>query len=232
MPRSDSKNKELLFPPETLLRRLKKPAQDLQWLLSRGYPKTTSLTFVGNHYQLHAKERAILFRSIFPKKECLEAQEKRLQARDLEGDSLGLDTFNVLITLENALSGQLLIRGRDGFVRDVAGVFRSWRQSETTRLALEHIFLFLKRYRPVSVVFVLDAPFSGSGELAALIRKNLEISGLEGRAVLEKQVESWLADFSGIVATSDSRLIKRASRVFDLAGHISRFVLKSKILSL
>lgn len=215
-----------------LKQRLLAPAHDLEWLLNRGYPKKSSLVFVGNHYQLNAWERDILFRSIFPRVEALDAKRKKIRARDLKGRSLGIDGFNVLITLENALSGELLIRGNDGFIRDTAGVFRRWRRSEKTLQALDMILRVLKRYEVKKTIFVLDAPFSGSRELAGIINQNLQKMALSGEAILQKQVETWLSKFSDIVATSDSRLIRRVKKAFDLTGHLTHYTLKIRSLKL
>ncbi len=215
-----------------LKQRLLAPAHDLEWLLNRGYPKKSSLVFVGNHYQLSAWERNILFRSIFPRVEALDAKRKKVRARDLKGQPLGIDGFNVLITLENALSGELLIRGNDGFIRDTAGVFRRWRRSEKTLQALEMVLGVLKRYEVKRAIFVLDAPFSGSRELAGIINQNLQKMALSGEAILQKQVETWLSKFSDIVATSDSRLIRQVKKAFDLTGHLTHYTLKIRALKL
>lgn len=40
--------------------------------------------------------------------------------------------------------------------------------------------------------------------------------------------ETILSGFQGVVATSDSAIIKKVTRVFDLAGYIVRYRLRSR----
>ncbi|MBW2061554.1 MAG: DUF434 domain-containing protein [Deltaproteobacteria bacterium] len=197
-----------------------KAAADLRYLLEKGYPRPAALTFVGNHYQLIQAERELLNRGAYPDAVAKARQEKLARPWHVTGRPLGIDGHNVLITLESALLGRDLIEADDGLIRDIAGVFASYRPGAVTDQALELILDFLKRMVPESVLFLLDAPMSHSGDLASQITSALAARNLIGQAKAVPVPEKILYDFPGLVATSDSVLIDRAAEPFDLAGHL------------
>src|SRR5262245_23884761 len=93
---------------------LRSAASEVVYLLSRDYPIDPVLAFVGGHHQLDARQRMALRRSA-----CSPAQRASRLARRLplpEGaqGTLAIDGFNLIITLEVALSGGVLLRGADG----------------------------------------------------------------------------------------------------------------------
>ena len=197
-------------------------ADDFRYLLSRGYPRLGALTFVGNHYQLPKEERNILVRGVYPEKDASRRRSKMLSPDELRDRALAVDGHNVLITLENALQGRVLVDCDDGLVRDIAGAAASYRPSEITEQALNLLMDFVTGRQVRSVLFLLDAPLSLSGELAADVNAVMSGRGLMGRARAVPVPEVELFDFSGLVATSDSVLIDRVAEPLDLAGHIIR----------
>src|SRR5262249_11806265 len=79
-----------------------------------------------------------------------------------------VDGFNQLVTIERALAGGAILRGRDSALRDIASVHGTWRRSESTQQAIA----LVARSLPASgVAWVLDAPVSNSGRLAQLLRE-------------------------------------------------------------
>ena len=197
-------------------------AHDLRFLLARGYPRPGSLTFVGNHYQLPKEERQILQRGVFPGPEAEKRRAKLIDPEMLAGRPLNVDGHNVLITLESALLGRCLIKADDGVIRDIAGLHRSYRPSDTTEQALDLILNYLDRKKTRSVVFILTAQLSLSGELAAQVNAVLGARGIMGRAVAHEAADARLRSSPGIIATSDSAILDRAAEPFDLAGNIIR----------
>ena len=61
----------------------------------------------------------------------------RLDLGSLQGRPIRVDGFNLVLTLESALGGGVILGGRDGCFRDPAGVHGSSRRVEETRPALE-----------------------------------------------------------------------------------------------
>ncbi|MDO8540631.1 MAG: DUF434 domain-containing protein [Opitutaceae bacterium] len=95
---------------------------DLCWLLDRGYAMTSALELVGNRFSLRQRQRLALARCA-----CSEEQRRRRAAHELPagalaGAELWLDGYNLLISLEAALGGGVLLLGRDGCVRDLASL--------------------------------------------------------------------------------------------------------------
>jgi len=102
---------------------------DYCMLRSRGYAARASLKIVGDHFQLISRQRLAVERC-----SCIDAArvargERRVRPDECVGADLAVDGFNQLITLEAALSGAVLLRGRDGVLRDLAGVHGSYRHN-------------------------------------------------------------------------------------------------------
>ncbi len=197
-------------------------ARDLRFLLGRGYPKKTSISFIGNHFQLHQGERDLLYRGVFSKVQARARQTKKVDIKAIKGEKLVIDGHNVLITLESALKGRPLLLADDGFVRDISRVFCHFRATESTKTAWSLIERLLLDYLPCHVTVVLDAPISRSRELAARIRRWMKNTDINGDAIAANMPESYLLGLDGIKASADSGIIDHSARVFDLAGHIIR----------
>lgn len=197
-------------------------AEDLRYLLSRDYPRTGALTFIGNYYQLPREERDILYRGVYPDSVARVRQHKLAPPGRMKGRSIGVDGHNVLITLESALSGRVLVNCDDGVIRDTTGISHAFRPSELTLQTLDLVLDFVVYHQAGSVLFLLDAPLSRSGELASQISALLAGREIMGRARAVPVPDAELSSFPGLVATSDSILIDRVKEPVDLAGHIIR----------
>lgn len=196
-------------------------AQELRFLLSRGYPREKCLTLVGDRHALPARERELLRRSVLAPARSRSRRAKLLSPKKMKGHRIGLDAHNLLITLESALAGKDLIRGDDGVIRDIARAASGYRISDLTRKALDLILGLLRELRPAEAVFYLDRPISFSGRLALLIRE--EMAGgaaLPGTALAVPVPERELKPFQGLVASADGELIDLCPWPTDLAGWI------------
>ena len=86
-------------------------AQELVFLMDRGYDTKSASTFVGNHHLLSERQRMALARIVSTASAVQRRKRKELiQAPDY----LVLDGFNTIITLEVALSGSLLLGKANG----------------------------------------------------------------------------------------------------------------------
>lgn len=158
-----------LFAPSQLAT-LRAAVADYSWLLGRSYATKSSLELVGNHFQLHERQRMAVMRS-----SCADAsrEARRLTSislETLEGQTVHLDGYNVLTIIESALAGGVILRGRDECLRDIASLHGTFRRVEETEPALELIGAFLARHGARQVVWWLDSPVSNSGRLAGLMR--------------------------------------------------------------
>ncbi len=195
-------------------------AKDLRYLLNRGYPRRTSLELVGNRYQLLFDHRHLLHRGVFSDADSKSRLKKIVFLKDLQSHNLAIDAYNVIITIEAALSGRPLVLGDDGFIRDISGLSGNFKRTEKTEEAIELLLKILKKADPSQALFLFDSPISRSGELTREVRVRMREKDLRGDAKALPVPEKVLIGFPGIVATSDTAIIDQSDRVVDLAGAI------------
>ena len=201
---------------------LREAAIDFRYLLNRVYPRKASLELVGNHYQLTSDERHLLHRGVFSDGDARKRLRKKISVQKISGQELAIDGYNVVITIEAALSGRPLVFGDDGFLRDISGLSGNFRRTGRTEESLRLIYAFLKERKPRRTMFLFDAPISKSGRLAEEVRKHLQEMNIPGDAEAVRVPEDILIGFPGIVATSDTAIIDQSARIVDLAGFLIR----------
>jgi len=197
-----------------------KAADDFRFLLNRGYPRDASLELIGNRYSLDRDHRHLLRRGVFPASLAEERRDKKVSLKEIRGKAVAIDGYNCLITLESALKAKAILLADDAFIRDISGVSGTYRESPKTTQALGLLIDLLIAAVPAEVLFLLDAPISASGKLAARIRGLMKEQGLLGDAQAVKVPEQIMIGYQGIIATSDTALIDQSEQVFDLAGHL------------
>ena len=207
-----------LFGRPDVLHTLRLAAGDLAWLLGRQYAPTAALTLVGNHYQLHARQRQALARAVAAPAVAQARRQRHVQAAALAGMSLYVDGFNQLITIEVALSGGLVLRGHDGALRDLASVHGTYRTITETPTALEALGTYLAPLHPPAVHIFLDAKVSNAGRLASRMRALATTHAWSWQVLLVPSADAVLRQAEAIVATSDSGILDAAMRWFDLAA--------------
>ncbi|MCJ7662739.1 MAG: DUF434 domain-containing protein [Desulfobacterales bacterium] len=195
-------------------------AEDLRYLLNRGYPRDASLQLIGNRYNLDHDHRHLLRRGVFSTTVAGQRRSTKVSLEEIRGTAVAIDGYNCLITLESALKAKAILLADDAFIRDISGVSGGYKAGPETEQALGLIIDLLLHGSPVETLFLLDAPISGSGELAARIRDLMKERGLVGDAQAVKVPERMMVGYKGIIASSDTALIDQSERVFDLAGHL------------
>ncbi|WP_428262549.1 DUF434 domain-containing protein [Haliangium sp.] len=211
---------QALFAPERLPA-LHEALDDLCWLLGRGYSDKAAIALVGDRYQLRTRQRIAIRRCA-----CSDSARSARLARKRDLDAvrdreLAIDGFNCVVTLEAAISGGLVLVGRDHAHRDLASVHGSYRQVAETQAALAAIAAALDRARPRQVRWYLDRPVSNSGRLAALIR---ELGHTAAQPWLVELVDNpdraLVARPEATVASSDAWVLDQAEAWLDLPGEI------------
>lgn len=197
---------------------LQAAAADYAWLLTRGYAAESSLSLVGNRYDLTARQRTAVSRVT-----CSDAAAERRRSRQLAGDRvqgerLHVDGFNVCITLEVALSGGVVLVGRDGAHRDLASVHGTYRRVSETPRALELLVSQLERLKPGSVSWYFDRPVSNSGTLAGMVRELLGARALDWAVELTDDVDRRVSAAGCVAVSGDSGVLDAAERWLDLVG--------------
>jgi hypothetical protein len=209
-----------------------KAAEDLRFLLNRGYPRDASLQLIGNRYNLDHDHRHLLRRGVFASSIAEQRKNKKISLEEIRGKAVAIDGYNCLITLESALKAKAILLADDAFIRDISGVSGTYRESPETTQALGLLIDLLVAADPSECLFLLDAPISGSGKLAARIRGLMAERDLSGDALAVKVPEQIMVGYQGIIATSDTALIDQSAQVFDLAGHLIKEQLKIPYIDL
>ena len=195
---------------------LKTAVVEFCWLLTRGYAEASALKIVGDRHALRERQRMLVARA-----SCSDSQRAhRLATRtmNLSGKDIYIDGFNLLITVEAALSAGLIFRGRDGALRDLASVHGSYRTVEETDAALKMIGQCLARHQPNSVTWIFDQPVSNSGRLAQRVRALAEARQWPWEVRLEMNPDRELiALTSGLIASSDALILDHVGEWLPLA---------------
>ncbi len=200
---------------------LRRASEELSWLLSRRYNVASALSLVGNRYSLRTRQRRAVRRSACTDDEREARARRRVAVGDLSGERILLDGFNVVIAIEAALSGGVLLIGRDGVLRDMASVHGSYRRVAETVAALGLIAKTLAEAGCGHAEFWLDRPVSNSGRLAAPIREHVgsqvdtsvELANDPDRELIERRE-------NGIVCSGDSLILDECHRWFDLSAAV------------
>jgi len=191
---------------------LRRGTADLSWLLTRGYADKAALKLVGDHLQLQRRQRLAVMRAA-----CSDAARahRRATRRPVADARVAVDGFNVLITVEAALSGAVLLRGRDGLLRDMSSIHGTYRRVAETADALG--LLVAELAGAEDVCWYLDRPVSNSGRVAAAIREHgmrVELVDSADTALAGLSQSGWVG------ATADGPLLDRLAGGVDLTSGI------------
>jgi hypothetical protein len=212
---------------------LQAAANDLCWLLDRGYPHDSSLKLVGDRYELAARQRTAVSRCCCSEDEASSRQHRLVGMEQLADATVWLDGYNVLTTIEAALAGGVILAARDGAYRDMASMHGSYRKVSETIPALELLGQTLADARVATCRWLLDRPVSNSGRLKAIIEDVATTNHWPWQVELVANPDSVLADpakepgdrsqDSGaggapiVVATADSAILDRCTAWCNLA---------------
>lgn len=189
---------------------------DLSWLRSRGYAEASALKLVGDRYRLVERQRVAVVRSACSDQALRDRRARRLEIEAVRGRPIRIDGFNLVLTLESALGGGVVLGGRDGCFRDLAGVHGTYRRVEETLPSLELAARWLAEWGVGPCLWLLDAPVSNSGRLAAMIRG----VSPDWSAEVVADPDPLLASSDDPVATADSGVLDRCGPWVNLARAI------------
>jgi hypothetical protein len=210
----------LLFRQPESVQKLRVAAGDLAWLLGRHYTSEAALTLVGNRYQLRQRQRQALSRAVAAPAIARARRQHQVFPAALAGEQLQIDALNQIITIEAALAGSLLLRGHDGALRDLASIHGTYRAMQETYTTLAAIGNWLTLHGVQEAVFLIDALVSNSGRLASQMRAAAATHGWSWSVQLVPSADPLLQRTADIVATSDSAILDKVERWFDLAAAI------------
>lgn len=204
---------------------LRDAASDLRWLLTRGYSLNSSLKLVGDRYQLVARQRLAVSRCVASSEARQHRQHHAVGPDALCHQELWIDGFNVLTSLEAALSGGVILQADDGTFRDMASMHGTYRRVEETVPAIELLAHWLSDHKVARCRWLLDQPVSNSGRLRQLILTVAERQGCPWQVELVPDPDRVLVDAPHIVASADSMILNHAARW----ANLSRWVIEALI---
>jgi hypothetical protein len=188
---------------------LRAAAADLCWLLDRSYAARSALELVGNRHNLTSRQRMAVSRYACSKKDIRRREKLRVESAQLRGQELWLDGYNILTMLESALAGGVVLLGRDGCCRDIAGIHRRYRKVNETIPALGLVGETASALGVSVCRWWLDKPVSNSGRLKTLILETASENGWNMEVELTFSPDHVLSHTNQIIATSDGIVLDR-----------------------
>lgn len=207
---------------------LRSAAADLCWLLDRGYAVPSSLKLVGDRYGLAQRQRLAVQRCACSREQLKRRLAACVPPEAVAGRTVVIDGYNLLTTIEAALSGGIILVGRDGCCRDMASMHGSYRRVAETHPAIRLIGEELEELRPRRCEWLLDRPVSNSGRLKTMLREVAEEAGWNWSIELVNDPDARLAatprDSSSteapIAVTADSGVLDRCGAWVNLARRV------------
>ena len=210
---------ERLFGPSRLAA-LRQATRDLCWLLDHGYGIGCATELVGDRHHLARRQRGAIARCA-----CSTFARNRRQAHGVEpaqlrGRELWLDGFNVLTAIESALGGGVILIGRDGCCRDVAGVYARYRKVEETVPALRAIGQMTAAWAVGQCHWLLDSPVNNCGRLKGILEEVAAGMGWPWEVELVLNPDRVLSVTDQVVASSDHVILDRCQSWVNLVRRV------------
>ena len=204
-------------------------------LLTMGYAPTAALKLVGDRFRLTERQRRVVRAASCSDQQLERRSDGEVFPDDLAGDTVYVDGFNQLITLESALSNGFLFRGRDGMIRDLASVHGTYRRVEETDAALQLMGDFFAKARAKRMVFYLDHPVSNSGRLKTRMLELARARSWNWEVELHYNPDQELLSppaSEGIICSADALVLDGAKSWFHLMDPMLKNVAVERLIDL
>jgi len=208
-----------LFAPAAIAN-LKSALADFSLLRTKGYAEKSALKLVCDRFSLTERQRLAIMRSACSDQQLMSRKQRQVKLTDLAGKPIAIDGYNVLITVEAAMSGAVIFKSRDGCLRDLASIHGTYRKVTETIPAVQLIGKFLKEYNVDNCLWLLDSPVSNSGRLKTLIGELARKNNWNWEIKLLISPDAELAKTDMVVASSDSAVLDRCKSWVNLARAI------------
>ncbi|UCG15284.1 MAG: DUF434 domain-containing protein [Phycisphaerales bacterium] len=206
---------------------------DLSWLLGRGYAWKSGLKLVGDRHGLTQRQRTAVWRSACGGDALADRRDRARSPESLRGRPLAVDGYNLLITVESALGGGVILAGCDGCYRDLASLHGTYRRVDETLPAIMLIGEYLASLGVERAEWFLDSPVSNSGRLRGLLLEVAADRGWTWEAQLKQNPDRHLAACPHPVASTDSWVLDHCGQWVNLArGLIEACVPHARVIPL
>ncbi len=212
---------EKLFAPG-VISDLRLALADFSLLLTKGYAEKSALKLVCDKFSLTERQRLAIMRSACSDQQLASRSRRRIEPKNLAGKSIAVDGYNVLITIEAAMSGGMIFAGRDGCFRDLASIHGTYRKVTETIPAVKLIGEFLQEINVSQALWLLDSPVSNSGRLKILIGELAKENNWNWEIELLLSPDAELKKTDLVVASSDSVVLDSCKSWVNLAAEIIR----------
>ncbi len=199
---------------------LQSALEDFSLLRTKDYAEKSSLKLVGDKFSLTERQRLAIMRSACSDQQLASRKQRCVSIENLADRSIVIDGYNVLITVEAAMSGGVIFKGRDGCFRDLASIHGTYRKVTETIPAMQLIGEFLKEIGIAEALWLLDSPVSNSGRLKTLIGELADESDWNWEIELLLSPDAELKKTDMIVASSDSVVLDACKSWVNLATEI------------
>ncbi|WP_103068766.1 DUF434 domain-containing protein [Aquimarina sediminis] len=209
-----------LFGDPIMQQKLKDAVQDMSYLLSRGFAEKSSLQLVGNRYLLNVRQQKALLGMSASQEHVTIRNKRTVKPENIDNKVVVIDGFNLLITIESALSGAYLFKGIDGFYRDVSGVHGTYKRVQKTEEAILLVGNILKKLGADTVLWYFDAPVSNSGRLKTRLYELAAQYQFPWEIYLVNNPDKELSKSNHIVVSSDAWILNKAKQNFNLGAYL------------
>ena len=193
----------------------KEAAKDLSFLLSRDYGLKSSVQLVGNRYRMNSRQQSALKRMCASESAIIERKRKKVGAEALVNETVLIDGFNLLILLENALSGAYVFKCQDETYRDISSVHGSYKRVNETRNAIVMVGELLRKLEVEEVIWYFDSPVSNSGKMKVMLYEIAAEHNFNWQIHLVLNPDVILAESENIIVTSDAWILDECQRWFN-----------------
>lgn len=200
---------------------------DVCWLLDRGYALRSALALVGDRHRLVQRQRLAVARCACSREQLNRRSAHRVEPAALTGRELCIDGFNLLVTIESALAGGVVLFGRDGCCRDMASVHGTYREVAETTRAAQLVGAATAKWNVAKCRWLLDRPVGNSGRLRATLETIAREFGWNWEVSLEFSPDHIMGATTDVVASSDSGVLDRCDRWCNVAREVITAHLKN-----
>ncbi len=199
---------------------IRRAVADYSLLLSKGYAEKSSLKLVGDRFELTERQRLAVMRSACSDQQRISRKSRQLEINQIAGQAIAIDGYNLLITIEAAMSSGLIFKGQDGCCRDLASIHGTYRRVSETQPAIELIGGFLQEIGTSEALWYLDSPVSNSGRLKTILGGLAKENNWKWKIELVTSPDATLIKGETIAVSTDSVILDKCARWVDLAGEI------------
>jgi len=203
------KDKTLFAPVQ--LPKLRTAVADVSLLLTKGYSSKSSLKLVADKFSLTERQRLAIMRAVCSDQQLIKINQNQIQLTQAANKPIAIDGYNILISIEAAMSGGLILKTRSGCYKDIASIHGSYKKVSETIPAIKLIAEFLNENDLKNITWLFDRPVSNSGRLKKMIEELAKQNNWQWQIELSNSPDKDLVNSNKIIASNDSIIIEKTN---------------------